>query len=234
MEEDKRRNRRKETESKELKKRQLRLKHLLIRCVIGVLAFAIGVGAGWFSRGLTIRGPVDLSAIKAPEWVEQQFLTVNPYSRPGTKLGVINNIVVHYVGNPGTTAQQNRDYFEGLKNQSGSNTTSVSSNFIIGLDGEIIQCIPVDEKSFASNDRNIDTISIECCHPGADGEFTQETYDSLVKLTAWLCKELKLSYKDVIRHYDVKGKACPKTFVENEDDWKRFRKDVRKAIAKLD
>ncbi|MFQ8842000.1 MAG: hypothetical protein ACLR8P_14875 [Clostridium fessum] len=32
----------------------------------------------------------------------------------------------------GTTAQQNHDYFEGLKDQSGSNTVSVSSNFVIG------------------------------------------------------------------------------------------------------
>ena len=50
-----------------------------------------------------------------------------------------------------------------------------------------------------------------CCHPGADGKFTDETYDSLVKLTAWLCKQLDLSPKDVIRHYDVTGKACPKS-----------------------
>ena len=66
-----------------------------------------------------------MSAIKAPEWIDQQFLTVNPYSRPGTKLAAVNSIVVHYIGNPGTTAQQNRDYFESLKNQSGSNTTSL-------------------------------------------------------------------------------------------------------------
>ena len=55
---------------------------------------------------------------------------------------------------------------------------------------------------------------------------------SLVKLTAWLCKQLDLSPKDVIRHYDVTGKACPKYFVDHEDAWKQFRKDVKKAMRK--
>lgn len=221
---------RREKHEKEMRRRRLRIKHLVIRTVIGVLAFVTGVGAGWFLRGTTIRRPIDLSAVKAPEWIDQQFITVNPYSRPGTKLASINNIVIHYVGNPGTTAQQNRDYFEGLKNQSGSNTTSVSSNFVIGMDGEIIQCIPIDEKSYASNNRNGDTISIECCHPGTDGAFSEDTYDSLVKLTAWLCGELDLGARDVIRHYDITGKACPKTFSEDEGEWKQFRRDVKKAM----
>lgn len=65
---------------------------------------------------------------------------------------------------------------------------------------------------------------------GEDGEFTEETYESLVKLTAWLCKELDLTTKDVIRHYDVTGKACPKNFSEDEGAWKQFKKDVKKAM----
>ena len=214
-----RRESRRSAVAKEQRRKQLIRKRLIIRCVIGIVAFILGTGTGWLLRGTTIRKAIDLSAIKAPEWIDQQFLTVNPYSRPGTKLAAVNSIVVHYIGNPGTTAQQNRDYFESLKNQSGSNTTSVSSNFIIGMDGE-----------FASNNRNSDTISIECCHPGEDGEFTEETYESLVKLTAWLCKELDLTTKDVIRHYDVTGKACPKNFSEDEGAWKQFKKDVKKAM----
>lgn len=231
MEKDKRESRRADHGNrKEARRRQLILRRLIIRCVIGIFAFIVGFGSGWFARGTTIRKPVDLSSVKAPAWIDQQFLTENPYSRPGAKLANVNGIVVHYVANPKTTAQQNRDYFEGLKNQSGSNTTSVSSHFIIGLDGEIIQCIPIDEKSFASNNRNSDTISIECCHPDSDGVFTDETYESLVKLTAWLCKELDLSQKDVIRHYDVNGKICPKYFVDDEDAWNKFRKDVKKTM----
>lgn len=217
---------------REIRRRQLRIRRLIVCGVVAFLMFLLGVVSGWTLRGCTIRKPVELSSIQAPAWIEQQFISINPYSRPGTKLAAVNGVVVHYVGNPGTTAQQNRDYFQGLKNQSGSNTTSVSSHFIVGMDGEIIQCIPVDEKAFASNQRNADTIAIECCHPEADGVFTEATYESLVKLTAWLCKELDLTPKEVIRHYDVTGKNCPKAFVEDEDAWKQFQKDVKKAMRR--
>ena len=45
----------------------------------------------------------------------KDYLTPNEYSRPGKELKEVNAIVVHYVGNPGTTAAQNRNYFENLK-----------------------------------------------------------------------------------------------------------------------
>ena len=48
----------------------------------------------------------------------------------------------------------------------------------MGLDGEVIQCIPSEEKSSATNDRNLDTLSIEVCHPDATGQFTQASYDA--------------------------------------------------------
>ena len=132
-------------------------------------------------------------------------------------------MVVHYTANPGSTAQQNRDYFENLKD---THTTKVSSNFVIGLEGEIIQCIPLDEKSSASNDRNIDTLSIEVCHPDETGKFNQASYDSLVKLTAWLCDYTGIGRDQVIRHYDITGKLCPLYFVEHEDAWNQFLQDV--------
>ena len=123
----------------------------------------------------------------------------------------------------------NRDYFNGLKD---SHETEASSNFIVGLDGEIIQCVPTWEMAYASNSRNIDTVSIECCHPDETGKFTDETYRSLVQLTAWLCVKFNLTEDQVIRHYDVTGKNCPKYFVENEDAWAQFKEDVAGAFAK--
>ena len=88
--------------------------------------------------------------------------------------------------------------------------------------------------AYASNSRNIDTVSIECCHPDDTGKFTDETYVSLVQLTAWLCVKFDLTEDQVIRHYDVTGKNCPKYFVENEDAWNQFRKNVGEAIKKGD
>lgn len=163
---------------------------------------------------------LELAATPIPDWIDQQIIDVDGDSRRGVYLEGIENIVIHYVGNPGTTAQQNRDYYA-------NPDSDVSSHFVIGLKGEIIQCIPLQEKSSASNHRNKDTISIEVCHPDASGKFTEAAYDSLVKLTAWLCELCGLDSGDVIRHYDITGKQCPLYFVTNEDAWGQFRKDIR-------
>jgi len=160
-------------------------------------------------------------------WVEQDFLTINEFSRPGTRLEEINGIVIHNIGNPGTTARQNRSFFENLAT---TQETKVSSNFIIDLDGTILQCIPVYEIAYASNQRNDDTISIEVCHPDETGEFTQESYDATVRLTAWLCAKFWLTSEDIIRHYDVQGKECPRYFVDHPDAWEKFKADVQRVI----
>lgn len=55
----------------------------------------------------------------------------------------------------------------------------------------------------------------------------------MVQLTAWLCKKFDLTEKDVIRHYDITGKICPKYFVEDEAAWEKFREDVKIVLAKM-
>lgn len=163
--------------------------------------------------------------------IQEMLLTPNPYSRPGDSLIKVKGIVVHYTANPGTDAEANRNYFENLKD---TKKTSVSSHFVIGLDGSILQCIPLDEIAYASNNRNSDTVSIECCHEDETGKFTKETYASLVKLTAWLCGEYNLKEEDILRHYDVTGKDCPRYFVANEDKWRDFKKEVFQYIKKFE
>ena len=167
-------------------------------------------------------------AISGIDWIIPAFLPINEFSRPGDLIGEVNAIVIHYIGNPSTSAMQNRNYFANL---AVTGETSASSNFIIGLDGEIIQCVPVDEVAYASNYRNMDTISIENCHPDESGEFTEETYASAVRLTAWLCGAFGLTADDVLRHYDVTDKECPKYFVDNEEAWEKFKGDVMAELS---
>lgn len=224
--------RRKKGRSKNRMKRRMQLYTrvgaaclILLTVVLGGMkVFHIGpLGNGY----MEITG-ADIDAAK-PD-IDVQLLTVNEYSRPGTKTERINGIVIHYTANPRSTAMQNRNYFEGLKD---SHITKASSHFIVGLDGEIVQCIPTWEEAYASNDRNPDTVSIETCHPNEDGKYTQATYKSMVQLTAWLCKKFDLTEKDVIRHYDITGKICPKYFVEDEAAWEKFREDVKIVLAKM-
>lgn len=163
----------------------------------------------------------NLVEIKIPDWIDSQIIDVDGASRNGYKLKGVKDIVVHYVGNPGTTAQQNHDFYAG-------NQSNVSSHFVVGLDGEIIQCIPINEWSAASNWRNNDTISIEVCHPDETGKFKKKTYSSLVKLVAWLENVCDIDESYVIRHYDITKKECPRYFVQHEDKWKTFKKNVEK------
>lgn len=162
-----------------------------------------------------------------PHWVDIQLITPNGYSRPEIELEQVNAIVIHYVGNPNTSAQANRNYFNGLAI---TGETSASSNFVVGLEGEVIQCVPVYEVAYCTGPRNFDTISIEVCHPDESGKFNDATMESLVKLTAWLCREFHLDADDIIRHYDVTGKLCPMYYVENEDAWEALKQAVREQI----
>ena len=137
----------------------------------------------------------------------QMFLTPNKYSRPGIKLEKVLKIAVHYVGNAGSTAKANRHYFQNLKD---TQNRYVSSHFIVGLQGEVIQCIPLNEWSYCTNQANGYSISIECCHPDTTGKFTEATEKSLAELCAYLCHKFNLNpMDDIIRHYDVTGKQCP-------------------------
>lgn len=154
-----------------------------------------------------------------PSWVDVQLIDNNGSGKCGVPLRTVTNIVVHYVGNPNTSAQNNRNYF----NQP---ATVVSSHFIVGLEGEVIQCVPLSERSAASNHRNSDTISIEVCHPDETGQYNEKTYRSLIRLCAWLCDEYGLEATDLIRHYDVTGKLCPLYYVEHPEAWEQLIQDV--------
>ena len=229
------------------KKKRRREQRIFIGCLVAVLLIA-GLVMGWVIlrhyRAQIIMGservqlvvpvtqnenePREVTQMERPI-LDVQLLTVNEYSRPGIPLEQVNGIVVHYTANPGTSAQENRNYFEGLRI---SHTTKVSSHFIIGLEGEIVQCIPCNEWAYASNERNADTISIECCIPDESGQFNQKTYDSLVELVSWLCFRYGLTEEDLLRHYDITGKNCPKYYVENEDAWELFCEDVKNYMEK--
>ena len=155
----------------------------------------------WLNRDRSLPG----EGVTLPDYVQKDLLPVNPWSRPGTPLEKIDGVVIHYVGNPDTTAQANRNYFASLAS------------------GE--------EGTYASNERNEDTIAIEVCHPDETGEFSDVTYWRTVELTAWLCNTFHLDpEKDVIRHYDVTGKRCPLYYVEHPEAWEDFLVDVAAEV----
>ena len=163
--------------------------------------------------------------------ITKMLLTPNNYSRPQIPLKRVAKIAVHYVGNAGSSAEGNRDYFESLKD---GKHGYASSHYIVGLKGEIIQCVPENEWAYCTNEANAYSISIENCHPKDDGKFTEKTYASLVELCADLCKRYGLDpMKDIIRHYDVTGKLCPLYWVNHPQDFAAFKQEVKDFIEKV-
>lgn len=157
------------------------------------------------------------------------YLPINQHSRPGTKIKP-TKIAVHYVGNAGSSAKGNRNYFA-------SGKVYASSHYIIGLDGEILKLIPEDEISYCTNQANSYTISIECCHPDSNGKFNDKTLNALIELCTDICKRHGFNpLTSIIRHYDVTKKCCPKWWSPNgpnpnaNNDFNNFKQQVKNKM----
>lgn len=226
-----------------IKRRRAKRRRVLIYRCLALIIFALFLVGIFQLTGIIYRGirawregdeistlqqdmPRSENPIEKPK-MTVDLLEENRYSRPGTELKSVKNVFVHYTANQGTTAAQNRSYFANLAE---TRERSASAHFIIGYEGEIIQCIPLDEEAFAVKGRNNDSVSIECCYLSEDGAFTPATYNSLIDLLAWLCGEYGLSAQDILRHYDEGGKKCPIYYVEHEDEWEQLLEDVALAI----
>lgn len=180
----------------------------------------------------------------------ESYLDPNPYSRPQSKILGLKGIVIHWVANPGSTAINNRNYFNNLKKQTGDSKRYASAHEIIGLDGEVVICIPKDEvayhvgaksyttraKQLFGNNPNRYLYGIEVCHPDTTGKFSDTSYKTLVNRVADLLIEFNLvPSKDTIwRHYDVTGKDCPHYYVQHPSDWDKLVNDItRKYYEKI-
>lgn len=162
--------------------------------------------------------------------IQEKLLTPNTYSRPQIALKTVTHIVIHWVGNAATTAIANRNYFESLRTKK----RYASSHYIIGLQGEIIRCIPETEIAYHASSANNYSIGIENCHPDWEGKLNSKTYGSLILLCAQLCIKYNLDpEKALLRHYDVTKKMCPRYYVKNEEAWRQLKLDVREALNKL-
>ena len=157
------------------------------------------------------------------------------HGRSGRKM-TPQGIVIHYVGNPGSSAEGNRNWF----NNGG---TGASAHYIVGLNGEILRCLPDDEQgahagrsygaawNAMATTNNSRFIGIENCHPKADGQFNTLTNNALIWLCVDLCKKWNLNpANDIYRHYDVTGKSCPLFHTNYPQEWSRLKNDIVSAF----
>ena len=74
--------------------------------------------------------------------------------------------------------------------------------------------------------RNANSIGIEmCCHQRPDGTWyiDEETMVAAAELGRDIMARYKISLENVLRHYDVTGKLCPRPLVD-EGAWADFKK----------
>jgi N-acetylmuramoyl-L-alanine amidase len=98
----------------------------------------------------------------------ERLLTVNPFSRPGTKRQQIQALIFHWTGKPMQPAIDVRNWFESLKDQKPPEDPELAKNwkphyssahYDIDQDGSIIRCIPESEIAFHVGSDQIDPAS---------------------------------------------------------------------------
>lgn len=177
---------------------------------------------------------------------KEDFIKVNPYTRPGNKLTAVRKIIVHYTANPGANASNHQRYFGGTAIQQ----KRYASAHIFVDKNEAICIVPLSEVAYAANDiqqyvngkpyrgvpellpnANFLSVSVELCIE-KDGDFHPDTVKRAVDVVAELCKKFNLDpIDDIVRHYDVTHKNCPAPWVKNKSEFEQFKKDVKAKLC---
>lgn len=158
--------------------------------------------------------------------ITDRIIPKNNYNRPGKK-STPKRICVHYTGSVGSSAAALTKYYENVakgvfREQPAAWT---STQYIVGIEGEIIRIIPDNEIAYAAASENKDTIHIEVCYKAKSGEFTEKSVAALSELVQSLMKKYGIGADKVLRHYDLTGKHCPIYYVD-EGRWKALHSRI--------
>lgn len=141
----------------------------------------------------------------------------------------IEYIVIHYVGAV-SSAKNNVDYFYDKDRQS-------SAHYFVD-EKSIWQCVEDTNiawhcggaKKYFSNCRNSNSIGIElCCKKDKSGKwyFEDKTLENATELVRSLMNKYNVKSENIIRHYDVTHKVCPKPFVDDAKYWNKFKEGIK-------
>jgi len=152
-----------------------------------------------------------------------------PYNRRPSLSMTPTTITIHNTGNPTSTAQNERSW---LTNPVNNRTASYH---IVIDEREAIECIPLNENSWASGDGsspnsgNRTSIQIEICESGN----YQKTIDNSVTLVAKILKERNWNVTNLKRHWDWSRKICPRLMYDNGNwkPWEAFKNSVQSKLG---
>jgi N-acetylmuramoyl-L-alanine amidase CwlA len=142
-------------------------------------------------------------------------------------------IVVHDTGNKswGANAEMHYKYFNG-------GDRNASAHFFVD-DKQIIQTVEIYDSSFHCGDgrgkygiTNQNSIGIEIC-VNEDGDYGT-ALNNTIDLIVYLINTYKISFENIVRHYDASRKNCPATMNKNGDwyTWNKFKEDIKIKLNK--
>lgn len=146
-------------------------------------------------------------------------------------LNTIKYLVYHYTGNDGDSDEGNGKHFH-------NHIVKASAHYFVD-DDSVTQSVPDNYIAYSVGGRcqsshhplykvctNSNSISVEMCDCCKNGvvEITDKTIENAIELGKALMKKYNIPIKNVIRHYDVNGKACPNcNGLLNDATWNAFK-----------
>lgn len=151
---------------------------------------------------------------------------------PGRSGSAIEYLVFHYTANDGDTAENNANYFKSINR-------NASAHYFVD-EQSIVQVVKDADTAWHCGDnqkytnggatlkgivKNVNSIGIEMCSDKVNGEFTitEATQANAIELGRMLMSKYHIPIENVVRHYDVTGKLCPKPFFEDMNQWNQFK-----------
>lgn len=174
--------------------------------------------------------------------ISDLMLQKGPHTRSGIDLPLIRGLVVHWVGNAGTSAPQNAAFFDSIRD---TGPRYASYHYLVDVDGCIYQLIPQTEVAWHAGPSgktfeqtrgllgglpNWRTLGISYCHKDWTGDIDGKAYGALLALCSKLCHMHKIPVERVLRHFDCTGKICPRWFVDHPSEWTDFKRRLEAAI----
>ena len=139
----------------------------------------------------------------------------------------IKYIVIHYTGNDGDSDENNGKYFKNNIVKASAHyfvdgdsiTQSVPDNYVAWSVGgsKYADCSKTGGGKYHGKCTNSNSISIELCDDIKNGVVypSAKTIEHALELTKSLMKKYNIPKENVIRHFDVTGKYCPKYWMDN-------------------
>lgn len=167
------------------------------------------------------------------------------YNQTPRATSSIKYIVLHYTANSGTTASAkgNANYFH-------TTDRKASAHYVCDEKDVIYQCVPDTNAAYSVGDTqkytnggaqlkgkctNSNSISIEMVsHTDSKGNYyiPEATINHAIELTRALMLKYHISSSNVVRHYSVTGKLCPRPMcydAAGNAKWEEFKSRLASA-----